>query len=109
VIRTLVEEKVCDHVNHVGSLAMARLHAWRKTYPGLVVGVRGRGLLLLIQFSTERTAAAVTDLCFRNGLFVRQTQGTGILLFPALNITVEELDEGLAILERAIGEFSRKS
>jgi len=109
VIRTLVEEKVCDHVNQVGSLAMERLHAWHKTYPGLVVGVLGRGLLLLIQFPTERTAAAVTDLCFKKRLFVRQTQGTGIRLFPALNITVEELEEGLAILEKAIGEISDKS
>jgi 4-aminobutyrate aminotransferase-like enzyme len=33
---------------------------------------------------------------------VRQTQGSGIRVFPALTITREELDEGLAALEESI-------
>jgi 4-aminobutyrate aminotransferase-like enzyme len=33
---------------------------------------------------------------------VRQTQGTGIRVFPALTITREELDEGLTLIEESI-------
>jgi len=109
VIRKLLEDNVCDHVNRVGFLAMERMGSWRKAYQGLVVDVRGRGLLLLVQFAQESSAAVVTDLCFQNGLFVRRTQGTGIRVFPALNITMEEMEEGLAILEKAIGEAAQKS
>jgi acetylornithine/succinyldiaminopimelate/putrescine aminotransferase len=36
------------------------------------------------------------------GVFVHQTQGSGIRVFPALTITAEELDEGLSALEDSI-------
>jgi acetylornithine/N-succinyldiaminopimelate aminotransferase len=109
VIKTLVEENVCDNVRRVGSLAMERLQAWQKSYPNLIADARGRGLLLLVELTTEGAASRISELCLQKGLFVRQTQKTGIRLFPALNIRVDELEEGLAILEEAIGEFVEKS
>ncbi len=45
---------------------------------------------------------AVAAECLRRGVFVRQTQGNGIRVFPALTVTREELDEGLAALEESI-------
>jgi acetylornithine/N-succinyldiaminopimelate aminotransferase len=109
VVRTLVEQDICANVNRIGSLAMERLHGWHGLHPELIVDVRGCGLLLLIQFSTERVASEINEICLRKGLFVRQTQGSGIRLFPALNIGTDELEEGLAILEEAIEEVAGNS
>jgi len=74
---------------------------WKQVYHK-ITDVRGRGLLLLIEFEDEDTAAQVSDECFKRRLFIRQTQGTGIRIFPALNIEAEELEEGLTIIREAI-------
>ena len=102
VIRHLIDEGITARVDELGAEALARMSAWAGRFPGVVTGVRGVGLLLLVEFVDERTAGAVAAECLRRGVFVRQTQGTGIRVFPALTITREELDEGLTALEESI-------
>ena len=75
---------------------------WKRLYQDKIVDVRGKGLLLLIEFDNEDIATHVSGEWFARRLFVRQTQGTGIRIFPALNIEKEELEEGLEILKDAI-------
>ena len=102
VIRHLVDEDVETHVDELGAEALARMASWSERFPGAVAEARGAGLLLLADFVDEETAAAVAAECLRRGAFVRQTQGTGIRVFPALTITREELDEGLTLIEESI-------
>ena len=102
VIRHLIDEGVAAHVEELGAQALARMLSWRERFPGAVAGARGVGLLLLVEFRTRQTAAAVAAECLRRGVFVRQTQGSGIRVFPALTISGEELDEGLGLLEESI-------
>ena len=82
----------------------ARAHelAGGERFPQVVAGARGVGLLLLVEFRDEATAGAVAAECLRRGVFVRQTQGNGIRVFPALTITAGELDEGLTALEESM-------
>ena len=102
VIRLLIDEDVAASVEKLGGEALARMDSWSERFPGAVTGARGAGLLLLVEFRDEATAAAVAAECLRRGVFVRQTQGSGIRVFPALTITGEELDEGLSALEDSI-------
>lgn len=66
-------------------------------------------MLLAIEFRDEKTAGDVAGGCLDRNLFVRQTQGNMIRIFPALNITQEEMEEGLMLLEEAIDHAMRKS
>lgn len=102
VIRHLIDEGIPAHVEGLGAEALARMASWSERFPTAVTGARGAGLLLLAEFAGEETAAAVAAESLRRGVFVRQTQGNGIRVFPALTITREELDEGLTALEEAI-------
>jgi acetylornithine/N-succinyldiaminopimelate aminotransferase len=102
VVRFLIEEDVAAHVEELGAEALARMSSWGERFPGAVAGARGAGLLLLVDFRDEETAGAVAAECLRRGVFVRQTQGSGIRVFPALTITSEELAEGLTVLEESI-------
>ncbi len=102
VIRHLIEIDAPARVAELGNEALARLTTWRERFPAAVTGARGVGLLLLVEFTSEQTAAAVATECLRRGVFVRQTQGTGIRVFPALTISREELDQGLTALEESI-------
>ena len=57
------------------------------------------------KFQDEKTATRISELCLAKGLFVRQTQGNMIRIFPALNIKKEEMEEGLAIFRQAIENY----
>lgn len=102
VISHLIENNVSDNVAQMGRLALKQFDVLKNKYSDIIADVRGRGLLLLIEFIDEKTARQVSDNCLDLRLFVRQTHGTGIRIFPALNIGKNELLEGLAILDEAI-------
>ena len=68
--------------------------------------VRGLGSMLAFEF-VERTpdrAKAVVDAAFERGLILLSCglYGNVIRLLPPLNITPDELDEGLAALEESL-------
>ena len=102
VIRQLIDDDIPTHVDELGRAALARMTSWGERFAPVVTGARGVGLLLLVEFRDEATAGAVAAECLRRGVFVRQTQGDGIRVFPALTITAGELDEGLTALEESI-------
>ncbi len=106
VINYLVENDISANVKKVGDIAIERLKTWINKYPDIVTDVRGCGLLLALELPDEDTAFRVNGYCLGNGLFVNQTQGKILRILPALNITPEEMEEGLDILEQAIKNVS---
>lgn len=105
VIGYLLDHNISDHVIEMGAFALDRLKEWRRDYPERIADVRGKGLLLAVEFGDEATAAKISDRCLAGGLFVRQTQGKMIRIFPSLTIKREELEEGLTIIRKAIEGF----
>jgi acetylornithine/N-succinyldiaminopimelate aminotransferase len=65
----------------------------------VIADIRGKGLLIMVEFQSEDIATNVKNECLARGLFVNQIQGNGIRIFPALNIKKDELDKGLRIIE----------
>jgi acetylornithine/N-succinyldiaminopimelate aminotransferase len=102
VIKYLIDHNVSAHVEEMGCLALDRMSRWQGKFNHTVTDTRGKGLLLLVEFNNEDLATRVSEECLVRRLFVRQTQGKGIRIFPALTITPDELEAGLAILEEAI-------
>jgi acetylornithine/N-succinyldiaminopimelate aminotransferase len=102
VIRYLLEHDICANVSLMGDLALKRMGKWARTFPGIITGFRGKGLLLALALPDEQTAGMVTAECLARRLFVRQTQGNLIRIFPPLNIRREEMEEGLDLIEAAI-------
>jgi acetylornithine/N-succinyldiaminopimelate aminotransferase len=107
VIRLLIDGRISENVQKRGQSALDRLGQWRAAYPEMISDVRGKGLLLAIEFASEKMAADVAEACLADGLFVRQTQRKMIRLFPALNITEDEMGEGLAILGTTIERIGK--
>ena len=102
VIKNLIEENISENVRLVGKSAKKTLAGWKADLPEIITDVRGKGLLLAIEFKDDATAKKVSDICFDKKLFVRQTHGNAIRIFPALNITEGEMAEGLEILKSAV-------
>ncbi|MBN2123773.1 MAG: aspartate aminotransferase family protein [Deltaproteobacteria bacterium] len=109
VIRYLIDNNISAHVAELGQFALDEMQRWREVYPGLVAKVRGKGLLLLVEFRDEASAARVAEECLSRNVFVRQTQGNGIRVFPALNIESGQLTDGLAKIRQAIETIAHEN
>ncbi len=104
VVRHLIDSNISSNVEAIGLYAMKRLEEWKLKYAGIIQDVRGKGLLLAVEFHEEEKAMAIYNNCIENKLFVNITQGKVIRLFPALNITEREMHDGLKILEKVISK-----
>ena len=102
VIKYLLDHDISSNVASMSRLALRRMRSWQQENTEMISDIRGKGLLLLLEFKEEKTATTVSNYCQEHALFVRQTQGNAIRIFPALTITKKELEEGLAILENAL-------
>lgn len=67
-----------------------------------VESVRGRGLMIGVDLKTKK-AGDVAAKCCANGLLIL-TAKSALRMLPPLTITYEEIDKGLAILERVLAE-----
>ncbi|NQU64590.1 MAG: aminotransferase class III-fold pyridoxal phosphate-dependent enzyme [SAR324 cluster bacterium] len=102
VIKYLIDNRISEHVGTISTAVFEELFRWQKMYGDLIADVRGRGLLIAIEFYKASDANAVYLQSLEKGLFVNITQEKVIRLFPALNITQKEMQEGLQILEKII-------
>jgi acetylornithine/N-succinyldiaminopimelate aminotransferase len=65
-----------------------------------VTGVSGKGLMLGVSLR-DRSPSDVIRACLNNGLLLLSAKNK-LRLLPPLNITREDIDEGLAILEKVL-------
>ena len=107
VIRHLIDEDIHENVQRAGSHVLRVLRQWQEDHPDLISHVRGKGLLLAIVFSQKDTVDRIHEECLNRGLFINVVQGNVIRIFPALNITLEQAEEGLALLKNAIEAVAR--
>ncbi len=68
-----------------------------------VSSVRGLGLLLAAELAQEN-AGVVAARCLQQGLIVNAVTASALRLEPPLTISEEEIDEGVGILDRVLGE-----
>jgi 4-aminobutyrate aminotransferase/(S)-3-amino-2-methylpropionate transaminase len=105
VLDTVADPAFLAAARELGVTLRGRLEALAARHPE-VGEVRGLGPMLAFEFG-ERTpdrAQAVVAAAFERGLILLSCglYGNVIRLLPALTITPEELDEGLAILEESL-------
>jgi 4-aminobutyrate aminotransferase len=107
-------ERLMVNARVQGVRALKRLHEMQERYE-IIGDVRGMGLLVGVEIVRSRKtkergddeARAIMNRCFTNGLLVIMAGMNVIRLIPPLNITADELDEGLGILEEAISTVNK--
>lgn len=77
-------------------------------YPAHGAHLRGRGLLIGIGWADTNIAGNVSQACYHRGLIIETSGAHGqvLKLMPPLNISEGELEQGLAIVERAIEDIA---
>jgi acetylornithine/N-succinyldiaminopimelate aminotransferase len=71
-----------------------------------IVEIRGKGLMVGVELSIAGSEL-VTE-CMRRGLLINCTHDTVIRFLPAMNVTRDELDEGLSIFRDVLDSLSKE-
>ena len=102
VLTELIEGGIIDKIEEKGIYLKERLLKLKDEY-NIIDEVKGMGLLIGISLKTE--AKKFSNLCFDNGLLVVTAGDNVVRLLPPLNVSKEELDEALVILEIVLSEI----
>ena len=78
----------------------------RRRFPGLVTDVRGRGLMIGIEFDTAEHAEEVQWAAFQRGLLVLECGKTSVRMSPALTVSEAEMATALRIFGEAVGDVA---
>ncbi|GIH18372.1 aspartate aminotransferase family protein [Rugosimonospora africana] len=116
VVDYLLEHDLQANAREVGRLLVDGLAEATRRYP-IVGDVRGRGLMLAVEFvepggtnPNSYATARVFEECRRGGLLVGKggLYGNTLRIGPPLTLTADEAREGLEILTTAIAEVDRE-
>lgn len=100
VIDYIVENDVVKHAAEMGELLRQGLERLRDKLE-FVSGVRGKGLLLGLEFVDDMAAAAVAA-CNEEGLLLNPVRPNILRFMPPLTITADEIEQGLQRLENGL-------
>jgi diaminobutyrate-2-oxoglutarate transaminase len=80
------------------------LDRWVVSFPDLVTGSLGRGLIQGLSFTEASTAGQISRAAFEQGLVIECAGSSDQILkfLPPLTISEEELQEGLEIVEQSL-------
>jgi 4-aminobutyrate aminotransferase len=98
----LLEGGLIDNAAIRGEQALAGLGPLIGRFDGFVRDVRGKGLMLGIEFDTGEHAEEVQWACFERGLLVLECGKTSVRMSPALTVSQAEMTTALRIFEEAV-------
>jgi acetylornithine/N-succinyldiaminopimelate aminotransferase len=97
-LKYIIDKDISNNVKKVGKYLMEGLERLKKKY-SFITEVRGRGLLLAIEFSGDIGQDVLMD-CMEEGLLVNKVKANAIRLMPPLIIGNKEVDEAIRILDK---------
>jgi 4-aminobutyrate aminotransferase len=104
----LIESGLIENARVRGEQAMTGLHDLHVRYPHLITDVRGRGLMIGIEFDTPAHAEEVQWAAFQAGLLVLECGKSSVRMSPALTVTEDEITTALRIFGGAVAEVAAR-
>lgn len=105
VIKYMIGNKIWENVDEISKFTFNELKEMKKEHSDIIKDIRGKGLLIAIEMVNEEVADSLNSKCLDNGLILNVTQGNVVRIFPALNISKEEMNKGLTIFKKALNEI----
>jgi acetylornithine/succinyldiaminopimelate/putrescine aminotransferase len=101
----LIEDDfILDQCRRMGKYFKKRLEDLKKEFPSLIADVRGMGLLVGIELTTD--GAPFVKECMERGLLINCTAGNILRFMPALIITEKDIDHLVDMLEQIFDRAS---
>jgi len=109
-INVMLEEDLAGQAAEKGNYLMKRLRALQAMHPEILKAVRGKGLLIGLEFSDRFIGYRVAAALFKRGVLVAGTllSARTIRIEPALNISYELLDTMLDKLADTLKQIEKQ-
>lgn len=106
VLKTIIEDGLLDNATGMGEYFLSGLRAIKKEFGELVRDVRGKGLILGIEFISAETAKDAVGKCSNSGLLTLLTEQKVMRILPPLIVKKNEIDHALKIIRRSLKEVT---
>jgi acetylornithine/N-succinyldiaminopimelate aminotransferase len=102
-LKYIIDHNITAKVKRVGNYFMTRLETLKQQFD-FITEVRGRGLLIALEFDQE-IAEKLVLACLGRGLLVNKVKPNALRFMPPLIITQKEVDKAVGILGDVLGEI----
>ena len=106
-LKYIIDNGIPRKVKETGSYFKAELERLKGQFK-FITEVRGRGLLLAVEFDSEIAQKVALD-CLARGLLVNKVKPNAIRFMPPLIITTGEVDEAVGILRRSLKSIGEEA
>jgi putrescine aminotransferase len=109
-IDVILEERLAERATELGAYVLDGLRHAVRGHEDIVVDVRGKGLLIALEFADDATGFAVSKYLFDRGVLVAGTlvNSRVIRIEPPLTIERAQADRVFAILSDALAKMARE-
>lgn len=103
-INVLIEEKLPERATEVGEYLLDKLQDIAKNHKDKVLEIRGKGLLIGVEFHTDEIGYEVSKRLFDNGVLVAGTlvNSKTFRIEPPLTIGYEEVDKVISTFKKVL-------
>ncbi len=104
-LKYIIDNDIPGKVKRVGNYFMTRLESLKQQFD-FITELRGRGLLIALEFNQE-IAEKLVLACLDRGLLVNKVKPNALRFMPPLIITEKEVDKAIGILGDVLGEITK--
>ena len=104
-VKFIIDNDIPAKVKAVGEALIAGLEGFKQKFP-FITDVRGRGLLVAMEFDSD-IAQSVVIACLERGLLVNLVKPNAVRFIPPLIIGTKEVDEALGILDKTLASMAK--
>jgi len=99
-LKFIIDNDIAGKARRVGQYLTAGLENLRQKFQ-FITEVRGRGLLVAMEFNSDIAGSLITA-CLERGLLVNRVKPNALRFIPPLIIGNDDVDEALSILDKAL-------
>jgi predicted acetylornithine/succinylornithine family transaminase len=101
-VKFIIDEGIPHKARETGAYLVSELDKLKSKFE-YIVEVRGRGLLVAMEFSRELSDGIVRG-CLERGLLVNPVRPNAVRFMPPLNITMSDVEEAMDLLEPVLAD-----
>lgn len=106
VMKTIEQEGLLDNTAGSGEYFLNKLNVLKNDYRGLIKDVRGKGLILGVEFVNSEIAKEIVTKCSEKGLLTILTEQRVMRILPPLIVSRKEIDRAIKIIGESLREVS---
>ncbi len=105
-LKYIIDNDIPGKVKRVGNYFMTKLESLKRQFD-FITELRGRGLLIVLEFDQE-IAGKLVLACITRGLLVNEVKPNVLRFMPPLIITEKAVDKAIGILEDVLGKIAKR-